>query len=90
MQVESWVDEDGRILRASSALGFTMERTEYELVRQEQEDTVALGVVATDEDVIFSTAVQSNVDLGSVEEHAALPLKAQGRHKKSTGATTLT
>ena len=46
MQVESWVDEDGRVLRASSALGFTMERTEYELVRQEQEDAVALPLKA--------------------------------------------
>jgi len=78
VQVESWVDEDGRILRASSALGFTMERTEYELVRQEQEDAVALGVVVSDEDVIFSTAIRSNVDLGSVEEHAALRFRLTG------------
>ena len=32
VRVESWVDEDGRILQRSSALGFSMQKTEYELV----------------------------------------------------------
>ena len=63
VQVESWVDEDGRILRASSALGFTMEKTEYELARQAQEDASGQDLLAIDEDVILSTAVRSNVDL---------------------------
>jgi hypothetical protein len=54
VQVESWVDEDGRILRASSALGFTMEKTEYELARQAQEDASGLASLAIDEDVIPS------------------------------------
>ena len=72
VQVESWVDEDGRILRASSALGFTMEKTEYELARQAQEDASGLASLAIDEDVILSTAIRSNVDLGTVEEHEVL------------------
>jgi len=38
VRVESWVDEDGRILQASSAMGFSMQKTEYELSRQAQED----------------------------------------------------
>jgi hypothetical protein len=76
--VESWVDEDGRILSASSALGFTMEKTEYELARQAQEDASGLASLAIDEDVILSTAVRSNVDLGAVEEHDVLRFRLTG------------
>ena len=78
VQVESWVDEYGRILRASSALGFTMEKTEYELARQAQEDAAGLTSLAIDEDVILSTAIRSNVDLGAVEEHDVLRFRLTG------------
>ena len=78
IQVESWIDEDGRILRASSALGFTMEKTEYELARQAQEDASGLASLAIDEDLIFSTAVRSNVDLGAVEEYDVLRFRLTG------------
>ena len=78
VQVESWVDEDGRILSASSALGFTMEKTEYELARQAQEDASGQASLAIDEDVILSTAVRSNVDLGAVEEHDLLRFRLTG------------
>ena len=78
IQVESWVDEDGRVLRATSALGFTMEKTEYELARQAQEDASGQATLAIDEDVIFSTAVRSNVDLGAVEEHDVLRFRLTG------------
>lgn len=78
VQVESWVDHDGRVLRASSALGFTMEKTEYELARQASEDMDGVTSLAFDEDVILSTAIRSNVDLGSVEEHAELRFRLSG------------
>ena len=41
--MESWIDEDGRILASSSPLGFSMEKTEYELARQAQEDERLAG-----------------------------------------------
>ena len=63
VQIESWVDEDGRVLRASSALGFAMEKTEYELASQAQREARLVGTSPIDQDVILSTAVQSNVDL---------------------------
>jgi transglutaminase-like putative cysteine protease len=78
VQVESWVDEDGRVLSSSSPLGFTMEKTEYELARQAQEDASGLASLAIDEDVIISTAVRSNVDLGAVEEHDVLRFRLTG------------
>ena len=78
VQVESWVDHDGRVVSASSALGFTMEKTEYELSRQAQEDAVGIATLAIDDDVILSTAIQSDTDLGLVEEHDELRFRLTG------------
>lgn len=66
--VESWVDEDGRVIRSSSPMGFSMERTAYELADQAQRDSrdlVARGDLAGD--LILSTAIASNVRLDDVE-----------------------
>lgn len=79
IQVESWIDEDGRIIEASSPLGFSMEKTEYELARQAQEDArLASGDAPADGDVILSTAVQSNVDLSDAEEYQELKFLLSG------------
>ena len=78
VQVESWVDHDGRVISASSALGFTMEKTEYELARQAQEDSRGVATLAIDEDVILSTAIRSNTDLGSVQEYDVLHFRLTG------------
>lgn len=78
LEVESWVDEDGRIIQASSALGFTMEKTEYELARQAQEEAAGNTTLAIDEDVILSTAIASNVDLRKVTEFDELRFRLTG------------
>jgi len=78
IRVESWVDEDGRILRASSALGFSMAKTEYELARQGQEDARLVSSSPIDDDVILATAVQSNVDFADVEQHDELRFRLTG------------
>ncbi|MEJ2203460.1 MAG: transglutaminase-like domain-containing protein [Gemmatimonadota bacterium] len=78
VHVESWVDEDGRVIRASSPLGFTMEKTEYELARQSQEDARLQAGVALDGDVILSTAVRSDVDLDNLEELEELRFRLTG------------
>ncbi len=79
VQVESWIDEDGRILRASSPLGFTMEKTEYELARQAQEQARLAGNSGrVDEDVILSTAVQSDVDLSDVARYREVRFRLSG------------
>ena len=64
VSVESWVDEDGRVIEAASPLGFSMEKTEYELARQAREDSRGRLAGSVDEDVILRTAIASNVDLG--------------------------
>lgn len=78
VSVESWVDEDGRILRASSPLGFSMEKTEYELVQQDMDDMQGLAARSVDDDIILSTAIQSNMDLGEVEEWDELRFRLSG------------
>jgi len=78
VRVESWVDADGRIIRSSSPLGFSMERTEYELARQSQEDARLVDSSPIDDDVILSTAVQSNVDFEDVEQHDELRFRLTG------------
>jgi transglutaminase-like putative cysteine protease len=78
IRVESWVDADGRILRASSPLGFAMEKTEYELARQAQEDSRLVSSSPIDDDVILSTAVRSNVDLADIEEYTELRFRLTG------------
>ncbi len=78
VEVESWVDGDGRVIRASSPLGFSMEKTEYELARQAQEDARGISESPVDEDVILSTAIQSNVDLGEVERYRELRFLLRG------------
>jgi transglutaminase-like putative cysteine protease len=76
--VESWIDEDGRIVEASSPLGFSMERTEYELARQSQEEARGLAGSALDEDIILSTAIQSDVELGDVQRYEELRFVLSG------------
>jgi transglutaminase-like putative cysteine protease len=78
IRVESWVDHDGRVIRSSSPLGFSMERTEYELARQAQEDARLVDGSSVDDDVILSTAVQSNVDISDVEVHDELRFRLTG------------
>lgn len=78
VQVESWIDVDGRIIRASSPVGFTMEKTEYELARQAMEDARGLTGSPVADDVILSTAIGSNVDLGEVTDHPELRFVLSG------------
>ena len=83
VSVESWVDADGRVIRASSPLGFAMERTEYELALQARDDeraALARGDAprGLDEDVIFSTAIESNVDLGTATRFEEISFRLTG------------
>ena len=78
VQVESWIDVDGRVIEASSPLGFTMEKTEYELARQAMEDARGLSGSPVADDVILSTAIRSNVDLGEVMNHPELRFVLSG------------
>jgi transglutaminase-like putative cysteine protease len=77
VSLANWVDEDGQIVRAESPLGFTIERTYYELARQEWRSgagALAAGYGA----LIEGTAISSNVDLDAVPARAQLAVRLGG------------
>jgi hypothetical protein len=79
ISTESWIDEEGRIISSSSAMGFLIERTVYDLAFQDQEDSRSGGGPSPfASDMIFSTAIASNVDLGEVEEYEELRFVLSG------------
>jgi hypothetical protein len=78
VSIESWIDEDGRIIEASSPLGFSMRRTEFELAQQAREDSRQMASSAVDDDIILSTAIQANVDLSDAERYDELRFRLTG------------
>jgi transglutaminase-like putative cysteine protease len=75
--VESWVDGDGRILRSTSPLGFSIQRTEFELARQARDD--ARGTPAgPDTDLVFATAIASNARLDAAGGYDRLRFRLTG------------
>jgi len=77
--VTSWVDEDGRLVRAESPLGLTLERTEFALARQDwraagADPALAAGYGA----IIEATAIASDVALDSVEALDRLRVRLRG------------
>jgi len=79
ISTESWIDEDGRIISSSSPMGFLIQRMPYDLAVQAQEDSRRGGGFASrSSDLIFSTAIASNVDLGKVEEFDELRFVLSG------------
>jgi transglutaminase-like putative cysteine protease len=79
VSVASWVDEDGLTVRAESPLGFTVERTTFELARQEWSDSrgdpaLTGGYGA----LIESTAIAANADLEGIETAPRLAVRLRG------------
>lgn len=77
--VTSWVDRDGRLIRAESPLGITLERVPYEVVRAEwdrarSQPQAASGYGA----IIESTAIASNVRLDGVGTTDRLRVRLAG------------
>ena len=68
VSVRSWLDEDGRLVRAESPMGFTMERAPFELARQEWRlfgaDPASMSGYGS---VIENTAIAANADLTGIE-----------------------
>ena len=72
LRIGTWVDADGMTVRAESPLGFTIERTAYELAQQAWNDARANPALAEGYGVLIeSTAVASNVaidDIASLDQ----------------------
>lgn len=79
VSVTNWVDEDGQIVRAQSPLGFTIERTTYELARQEWRPGEARPDLAAGYGALIEgTAISSNVDLSDTAERDSLAVRLLG------------
>ena len=79
VSVASWVDGEGRVVRAESPMGFAIERTAYELARQEWFDTRRTRDVAAGYGpLIGSTAIASNVSLGGLGQTHHLRVRLLG------------
>jgi transglutaminase-like putative cysteine protease len=79
VSITSWVDEDGLTVRAESPLGFAIERTTFELARQEWADSrgdpqLTAGYGA----LIEGTAIAANADLSAVEAAPRLVVRLSG------------
>lgn len=79
VSLASWVDEDGITVRAESPLGFAIERTTFELARQEWADSrgdprLTAGYGA----LIEGTAIAANADLSGIEAAPRLAVRLTG------------
>jgi hypothetical protein len=63
IELDAWIDHEGRIVRAISPVGFVMERSAFELVHENfrRRGTTVLAAAGTD--VIRQTAIASNASL---------------------------
>lgn len=79
ISMASWVDEDGLVVKAESPLGFVIERTTYELSRQEwAEASGNAAMTAGYGALIEGTAIASNVNLYGIEERPQLAVRLRG------------
>jgi hypothetical protein len=77
--IASWVDEDGLIVRAESPLGFEIERTTFELARQEWADAIADPKLAAGYGALIEgTAIASNVKLDDLAALDRLSVRLKG------------
>jgi transglutaminase-like putative cysteine protease len=63
VEVAAWIDELGRIVLAQSPVGFTMERTAFEIAHENFRRRDTRGLVLETGDLITQTAIASNVRL---------------------------
>lgn len=77
--VGNWIDEDGHLVKAESPLGFTLERTAYELADQEWKRSVGTRAFASGYGaVIEQTAIASDIDVRAVAAADELRVRLAG------------
>lgn len=79
LRIATWVDEDGMTVRAESPVGFTIERTAYELAQQAWNDARANPTLAEGYGVLIeSTAVASDVAIDDIASLNQLRVRLLG------------
>jgi hypothetical protein len=78
LKLEAWLDPDGQVVRATSPVGYTIERTAFEIAWNEYralEAGVAAGLALDVTDIIESTAISVGVDLPEGDQLAGLAVR---------------
>lgn len=79
IKVGNWIDEDGHLVKAESPLGFTLERTAFELADQEWKKAAGTRAYAGGYGaVIEQTAIASNVDVRNIAAADRLRVRLVG------------
>ncbi|HET9439008.1 MAG TPA: transglutaminase-like domain-containing protein [Longimicrobiales bacterium] len=79
IKVGNWIDEDGHLVKAESPLGFTLERTAFELADQEWKQAAGTRAYASGYGaVIEQTAIASNVDVRNIAAADRLRVRLVG------------
>jgi transglutaminase-like putative cysteine protease len=75
--ISTWVDDDGQIVRATSPLGYTIERTYAELARQDwREGRAKNGALAEGYGALIQgTAISSNIDVSALPNQDVLRVR---------------
>ena len=64
VELAAWIDQMGRVVRAQSPVGFTMERTAFEIAQENFRRREGEAPLLASSDLINQTAIASNVTLG--------------------------
>jgi transglutaminase-like putative cysteine protease len=77
VDLEAWLDPDGMAVKATSALGYTIERTAFEIAWNAYRQMELAGGAATPDagDIIESTAISVGVELPESERLAGLAVR---------------
>ncbi len=79
VRIATWVDDDGMTVRAESPLGFTIERTAFELAQQSWNDARRDPSLAAGYGVLIEgTAVSSNITIEDVASIDVLRVRLRG------------
>ncbi len=74
VEIESWLDPDGRSVRSTSPLGYTIERTAFEIAWDDYRN-IAAAAPGAGPDIIELTAISVGVDLPRGEQLGGLAVR---------------
>ncbi len=78
VQLVAWIDETGRVVRAQSPVGFTMQRSAFEIAYENFRHRPNQGAPPATGDLIDQTAIASNVKLEDVPRRDTLAVVLHG------------
>ena len=78
VELAAWIDATGRVVRAQSPVGFTMQRSAFEIAYDNYHDRPDRGAAPATGDLIDQTAIASNVTLEDLPRRDSLAVVLHG------------